>query len=84
MKRKSAQPSEGGLPLETLEQVVATLNPETEPGELAAQRIRLPVGRWIDRHVGGAEKKRGLADHLAPGRQLAFVAQAARGFQQSL
>ena len=39
MKRKSAQPSEGGLPLETLEQVVATLNPETEPGELAAQMV---------------------------------------------
>ncbi len=39
MKRKAAQPSEGGLPLETLEQVVATLNPETEPGELAAQMV---------------------------------------------
>ena len=39
MKRKAAQPSEGGLPLETLAQVVATLNPETEPGELAAQMV---------------------------------------------
>jgi sigma-B regulation protein RsbU (phosphoserine phosphatase) len=39
VKRKAAQPSEGGLPLETLEQVVATLNPETEPGELAAQMV---------------------------------------------
>jgi len=39
VKRKSAQASEGGLPLETLEQVVATLNPETEPGELAAQMV---------------------------------------------
>ena len=39
MKRKSVKPSEGGLPLETLEQVVATLNPETEPGELAAQMV---------------------------------------------
>ena len=28
-----------GLPLETLEQVVATLNPETDPGELAAQMV---------------------------------------------
>jgi sigma-B regulation protein RsbU (phosphoserine phosphatase) len=39
VKRKAAQPSEGGLPLETLAQVVATLNPETEPGELAAQMV---------------------------------------------
>ena len=39
MKRKAAQPSEEGLPLETLEQVVATLNPESEPGELAAQMV---------------------------------------------
>jgi sigma-B regulation protein RsbU (phosphoserine phosphatase) len=39
VKRKAVQPSEGGLPLETLEQVVATLNPETEPGELAAQMV---------------------------------------------
>jgi hypothetical protein len=39
VKRKPAQPSEVGLPLETLEQVVATLNPETEPGELAAQMV---------------------------------------------
>jgi phosphoserine phosphatase RsbU/P len=39
VKRKSAKPGEGGLPLETLEQVVATLNPETEPGELAAQMV---------------------------------------------
>ncbi len=28
-----------GLPLDTLEQVVATLNPETDPGELAAQMV---------------------------------------------
>ncbi len=39
MKRKSAPPSDVGLPLETLEQVVATLNPETDPGELAAQMV---------------------------------------------
>jgi sigma-B regulation protein RsbU (phosphoserine phosphatase) len=39
MKRKGKAESEAGLPLETLEQVVATLNPETDPGELAAQMV---------------------------------------------
>ncbi|MFZ3214856.1 MAG: GAF domain-containing SpoIIE family protein phosphatase [Candidatus Acidiferrales bacterium] len=39
MKRKAATPSEAGLPLDTLEQVVATLNPESDPGELAAQVV---------------------------------------------
>ncbi|MFY9802411.1 MAG: GAF domain-containing SpoIIE family protein phosphatase [Candidatus Acidiferrales bacterium] len=39
MKRKPASRARGGMPLETLEQVVATLNPETEPGELAAQMV---------------------------------------------
>ena len=35
--RTPSTPAQEGLPLETLEQVVATLNPETDPGELAAQ-----------------------------------------------
>ncbi len=39
MKRKAASRARAGMPLETLEQVVATLNPETEPGELAAQMV---------------------------------------------
>ena len=39
MKRKAASRTRAGMPLETLEQVVATLNPETEPGELAAQMV---------------------------------------------
>jgi phosphoserine phosphatase RsbU/P len=37
--RTPAAGSQEGLPLETLEQVVATLNPETDPGELAAQMV---------------------------------------------
>ena len=37
MKRKAT--SRTAMPLETLVQVVATLNPETEPGELAAQMV---------------------------------------------
>ncbi|MGA7920829.1 MAG: GAF domain-containing SpoIIE family protein phosphatase [Candidatus Acidiferrales bacterium] len=39
MKRKTGSQDRDGLPLETLEQVVATLNPEIEPGELAAQMV---------------------------------------------
>jgi sigma-B regulation protein RsbU (phosphoserine phosphatase) len=39
MKRKTGSQYRTGLPLETLEKVVATLNPETEPGELAAQMV---------------------------------------------
>lgn len=39
MKRKTASQDRAGLPLETLEQVLATLNPEIEPGELAAQMV---------------------------------------------
>ena len=39
MTRKSTPRTQEGLPLETLEQVVATLNPETDPGELAAQMV---------------------------------------------
>jgi hypothetical protein len=39
MKRKATSRARAGMPLETLEQVVATLNPETEPGELAAQMV---------------------------------------------
>ena len=39
MKRKATPRTRAGMPLETLEQVVATLNPETEPGELAAQMV---------------------------------------------
>ncbi|MGA7624098.1 MAG: GAF domain-containing SpoIIE family protein phosphatase [Candidatus Acidiferrales bacterium] len=39
MKRKTGSQDRAGLPLETLEQVVATLNPEIEPGELAAQMV---------------------------------------------
>jgi phosphoserine phosphatase RsbU/P len=37
VKRKAT--SRTAMPLETLVQVVATLNPETEPGELAAQMV---------------------------------------------
>src|SRR5271163_4093862 len=37
--RTPATRAQEGLPLETLEQVVATLNPETDPGELAAQMV---------------------------------------------
>jgi len=37
--RTPSTPAQEGLPLETLEQVVATLNPETDPGELAAQMV---------------------------------------------
>ena len=39
-------------------------------------------GRRIDRHVGGAEEERRLAGNLAPGRQLAVVAQPPRGLEQ--
>jgi len=39
MKRKAEPRDQTGLPFETLEQVIATLNPETEPGELAAQVV---------------------------------------------
>jgi phosphoserine phosphatase RsbU/P len=37
--RTTSTGTQEGLPLETLEQVVATLNPETDPGELAAQMV---------------------------------------------
>ena len=40
MKRKTATRSAAPTPLETLEQVFATLNPEAEPGDLAAQMVR--------------------------------------------
>ncbi len=40
MKRRTAVKSAPPTPLETLEQVFATLNPEAEPGDLAAQMVR--------------------------------------------
>jgi sigma-B regulation protein RsbU (phosphoserine phosphatase) len=42
MKRKAAaQPAPASSPLEILDQVIATLNPDFEPGELAAQMVRV-------------------------------------------
>jgi sigma-B regulation protein RsbU (phosphoserine phosphatase) len=40
MKRKSTARVASATAIETLEQVVSVLNPETEPGELAAQMVR--------------------------------------------
>src|ERR1700732_2027173 len=40
MKRKSTARGASSTAIETLEQVVSVLNPETEPGELAAQMVR--------------------------------------------
>jgi len=40
MKRKSTARLASSTAIETLEQVVSVLNPETEPGELAAQMVR--------------------------------------------
>ena len=40
MKRKSTARVPSATAIETLEQVVSVLNPETEPGELAAQMVR--------------------------------------------
>jgi len=40
MKKKTASRVAAETPLETLEQVFAKLNPEAEPGELAAQMVR--------------------------------------------
>src|ERR1700689_3237386 len=40
MKRKARPRVPSATALETLEQVVSVLNPETEPGELAAQMVR--------------------------------------------
>jgi phosphoserine phosphatase RsbU/P len=62
MKRKAASRARAGMPLETLEQVVATLNPETEPGELAAQMVCVLAapgrleGARLWRVVNGAPK----------------------------
>jgi phosphoserine phosphatase RsbU/P len=41
MKRKAATQSASASPFEILEKVVATLNPEVEPGELAAQMVQV-------------------------------------------
>src|SRR3984957_16964814 len=40
MKRKSTARVASATAIETLEQVLSVLNPETEPGELAAQMMR--------------------------------------------
>src|ERR1700675_1790817 len=45
MKRKAtAQAAPASSPLEILDQVIATLNPDFEPGELAAQMVRVLAG----------------------------------------
>ena len=41
MKRRTSISRASASPLEILERVVATLNPEVEPGELAAQMVRV-------------------------------------------
>lgn len=40
MKRKATPRVAASTAIETLEQVVSVLNPETEPGELASQMVR--------------------------------------------
>jgi sigma-B regulation protein RsbU (phosphoserine phosphatase) len=44
MKRKPTGRSASGSSLKTLEQVVTAINPETDPGALAAQMVRALVG----------------------------------------
>jgi phosphoserine phosphatase RsbU/P len=50
MKRKGHR-SDVGTPIEILERVVATLDPEAEPGELASQMVRVLAS---DTHLEGA------------------------------
>ena len=54
----------------------------TSPACLGNERIRLPALRRIDRRVGGADEKIGVAADLAASRQRAFIAYPARGFDQ--